>query len=200
MKKKILIFVLIAIGFMIVSAQDKGSQDTIMADTASINVKNQISSSLVYILDISGGIGTVTADRVIEAVDLAEFERASLLLVIMDTPGGLMISEWDITKAIMNSTVPVAVFVYPVGANSGSAGVFISYSAHISAMAPNTRIGAAHSVSGAGEQMDSVMSERFKTMLSLQYGRWRLAMVVMPSGPRRRYENRPQSQAMKLSN
>jgi len=159
MKKLIILIIMFSLCFLYLSANENETEDSVF--NSSVDLDNGDNGpSLVYILDISGGIGTVTADRVIEAVELAEDDYADLLLIIMDTPGGLMISEWDITKAIMNSEVPVAVYVYPVGANSGSAGVFISYSAHISAMAPNSRIGAAHSVMATGGQMDSVMSDK----------------------------------------
>ncbi len=116
--------------------------------------------SVVYHMVIDGAIGTVTADRVIDAVKTVEAEHADLLLITMDTPGGFNDSFWDITKAIMNSTVPVAVYVYPVGAKAASAGVYIAYSAHIAAMAPSTNIGAAHVVSGSGEPIDSVLMEK----------------------------------------
>ncbi|MCP4705487.1 MAG: nodulation protein NfeD [candidate division Zixibacteria bacterium] len=114
----------------------------------------------VYHLTIDGPIGTVTADRVIDAVKKVEEKHADLLLITMDTPGGFNDSFWDITKAIMNCSVPVAVYVYPVGAKAASAGVYIAYSAHIAAMAPSTNIGAAHVVSGSGQPIDSVLMEK----------------------------------------
>ncbi len=117
-------------------------------------------ADLVLILTIDGAIGTVTADRVIEAVKQAEAEHAALLLILMDTPGGFNDSFWAITKAMMNSQVPVAIYVYPVGARAASAGVYITYAAHIAAMAPSTSIGAAHVVSGTGQPIDSVLTEK----------------------------------------
>ncbi|UCD18015.1 MAG: nodulation protein NfeD [Candidatus Zixiibacteriota bacterium] len=116
--------------------------------------------SEIYVMTIDGAIGTVTADRVIDAVAQAEQERADVLLILMDTPGGFNDSFWAITKALMNSSVPSVVYVYPVGARATSAGVYIAYSAHIVAMAPSTHIGAAHVVSGSGQPMDSVLTEK----------------------------------------
>lgn len=154
MKTKFLIILLVMLGASPIMAQEETAPNdsTMIAET-------QPESSLVYILEIDGAIGTVTADRVIEAVDLVEEERADLLLITMDTPGGFNESMWSITKAIMNSSVPVVVYISPSGAKAASAGVYITYAAHIAAMAPGTNIGAAHVVSMGGE-MDSVMTEK----------------------------------------
>jgi len=136
--------------------------DSAEVDTAIAfeNEKDEEDSSVVYHLVIDGAIGTVTADRVINAVKTVEAEYADLLLITMDTPGGFNDSFWDITKAIMNCSVPVAVYIYPVGAKAASAGVYITYSAHIAAMAPSTNIGAAHVVSGTGQAIDSTLLEK----------------------------------------
>ncbi len=117
-------------------------------------------SSLVYTMNIEGAIGTVTTDRVIEAIQKSEDDHADLLVIIMDTPGGFTDAMWPITKAIMNSLVPVVVYIYPAGAKAASAGVYITYAAQIAAMAPSTNIGAAHVVSGTGQQIDSIMSDK----------------------------------------
>ena len=81
--------------------------------------------SQVYIVDIDGAIGTVSADRIIEAVDICESEMADLLVIRMDTPGGFNDALWPITRTIMNSRVPVVVYVSPAGARAASAGVYI---------------------------------------------------------------------------
>jgi membrane-bound serine protease (ClpP class) len=154
---KILIFLaFLLIASSCVLAVDSGDVDTARDVIDTLEAPEQ---ELILIMNIDGAIGTVTADRVIDAVHQAEEEMASLLLITMDTPGGFAVSIWPITKAIMSSKVPVAIFIYPPGAKSASAGVYITYAAHIAAMAPSTNIGAAHVVSPGGE-IDSVMSEK----------------------------------------
>ncbi|MEW5925519.1 MAG: nodulation protein NfeD [Candidatus Zixiibacteriota bacterium] len=154
MKTKFLIILLFLMCISPILAQEDVSNE----DSAAIT-ETGTEPSLVYILNIDGAIGAVTADRVIEAVELVEDEGADLLLITMDTPGGFNESMWSITKAIMNSSVPVAVYVSPSGAKAASAGVYITYAAHIAAMAPGSNIGAAHVVSMGGE-MDSIMTEK----------------------------------------
>ena len=99
---------------------------------------------------IDGVINPVATEYIVKAVERAEKEKAELLVIEMDTPGGLMESMHRIIKAIQSSTVPVAVYVAPSGSRAGSAGVFITYAAHIAAMAPSTNIGSAHPVFGGG--------------------------------------------------
>ena len=132
--------------------------DTVAPDTAAQDTGTKLSK--VYTMSITGAIGTVTAERVAEAVDLCEKEDAELLVIYMDTPGGFTGSTWVITKSILNSTVPVCVYIAPLGATAGSAGVYITYSAPFAAMAPTANIGAAHPVSSEGKQIDSVMNEK----------------------------------------
>jgi membrane-bound serine protease (ClpP class) len=90
------------------------------------------------------------ARYVIRAVDQAQRTGAQALVLEMDTPGGLMKSMDDISKALLNSSVPSIVYVYPSGARAASAGVFITYAANLAAMAPTTHLGAAHPVGLAG--------------------------------------------------
>ncbi|MEZ5360194.1 MAG: nodulation protein NfeD [Candidatus Zixiibacteriota bacterium] len=108
---------------------------------------------------IEMAIGPI-AQRVVErAVDRAEDEDRQLLIIELDTPGGLDKSMRGICKALLNADVPIVVYVSPSGAHAASAGLFIAYSANIIAMAPGTNIGAAHVVS-LGSEMDSVMTEK----------------------------------------
>jgi membrane-bound serine protease (ClpP class) len=153
-KKSIIGFILFLIPLAVSLAADSLPHVT----EAPLDVEN--SPNLVLIMNIDGPIVTVTADRVIEAINEAEDEHADLLVITMDTPGGFNDSFWPITKAIMNSSVPVAVYIYPVGAKAASAGVYITYAAHIAAMAPSTNIGAAHVVSATGQPIDSVLSDK----------------------------------------
>ncbi len=108
---------------------------------------------------MSGIIGPSSARFMVEAIERAEERRAECVIIEMDTPGGLDESMRAIVKKIMASKVPVVVFVAPSGSRAASAGVFITMSAHVAAMAPGTNIGAAHPVSiGLGAKVDSVMA------------------------------------------
>jgi len=95
-------------------------------------------------------ISPVTQRYILDAIDRAEADGAVCLVIQLDTPGGLLESTRAIVKGIMNAKVPVAVYVAPSGSRAGSAGVFITYAAHIAAMAPSTNIGAAHPVDMGG--------------------------------------------------
>src|SRR5207253_1968215 len=77
-------------------------------------------------------------------------EGASAVVIQLDTPGGLLSATWDLVETELNAKVPIVVWVGPRGAHAGSAGVFITLAANVAAMAPATRIGAAHPV-GLGE-------------------------------------------------
>lgn len=120
----------------------------------------QQSRPVVYVARIQGVINPVMSSYVLRALGEAQQNKASALLIEIDTPGGLMDSMRDITGAILNAKVPVIVYVSPQGARAASAGVFVTQSAHIAAMAPNTNIGSAHPVSGDGQQMDATMTEK----------------------------------------
>jgi len=116
--------------------------------------------SLVFTMVLDGAIGVVTDQRIAEAIELAEDDDAELLVIMLDTPGGYTEATWSICKNILNSHVPVCMYIAPSGARAGSAGVYMTYASHIAAMAPSTNIGAAHPVGGGGQQLDSVMGEK----------------------------------------
>ena len=97
----------------------------------------------VTLVAINGAIGPATADFLTRGIAGAEDSNAVLVVVEMDTPGGLDSSMRDIIQAILNSSVPVVTFVSPQGARAASAGTYILYVSHIAAMSPATNLGAA---------------------------------------------------------
>lgn len=116
-----------------------------------------VHAATVHVLTIDSPIGPVT-DMVIEnAIAQAEELGSDALIIELDTPGGLVSTTKEIAQSILNSNVPVVVYVAPSGASATSAGVFILVSAHFAVMAPGTNAGAAHPVMLEG-QMDSTMS------------------------------------------
>jgi membrane-bound serine protease (ClpP class) len=113
----------------------------------------------VTVITLDGAINPATADYIRYGIEQAKKNDSQCLILRLNTPGGLLESTREIVSSILQSPVPVVVYVAPPGARAASAGVFITLSAHIAAMAPGTNIGAAHPVSLEG-QMDSTMTEK----------------------------------------
>jgi membrane-bound serine protease (ClpP class) len=114
----------------------------------------------VVIIELEGPINPGTAMYVIRGLENATKQGAGLAILRLDTPGGLASSMRTIVKAILNSPIPVAVWVGPAGAGAASAGVMVTVAAHIAAMAPGTNIGAAHPVTAGGKDIEKTMSEK----------------------------------------
>lgn len=126
---------------------------------ALIFIPEKANSEIVRIT-VDGGISPATTLYIKNAIKFAEESSAEALIIQLNTPGGLLDATREIVQEIMGSSVPVIVYIAPAGARAGSAGVFITLAAHISAMAPGTNIGAAHPVGMGGEKIDSTMNEK----------------------------------------
>ena len=118
------------------------------------------SAPLVYVAEVDALIHPVTAQFVAQTIERADADDASLVVLVLRTPGGLVDSTRTINTSIIESATPVVVYVGPSGTRAASAGFLITIAADIAAMAPGTHIGAAHPVSGTGEAMDDTMAEK----------------------------------------
>lgn len=124
--------------------------------TSILSLPSTAAESTVVELEIEGGIGVATADYIHSGIDHATDVGAELVIINMDTPGGLMKPMRSIVMDILGSDVPVAVYVTPAGARADSAGTYILLAAHVAAMAPTTHLGAATPVPlvGGGDEKD----------------------------------------------
>jgi len=120
---------------------------------------NALDGQKIISIKIDGAINPASADFIHSSIEKAGKEKAECLLIHLNTPGGLVTSTRVIVSDILQSSVPVIVYVSPGGAHAGSAGVFITLVANIAVMAPGTNIGAAHPVVLQGT-IDSVMNEK----------------------------------------
>jgi membrane-bound serine protease (ClpP class) len=121
----------VALGFSLLAAAEES------------RVEGQPGSALVMQVAIDGPIGPATSDYVVRSLNRAAERQAALVILRIDTPGGLDIAMRDIIKHILASPVPVAGYVAPGGARAASAGTYILYASHFAAMAPATHLGAA---------------------------------------------------------
>ncbi|MGD9031666.1 MAG: nodulation protein NfeD [Desulfobacteraceae bacterium] len=124
----------------------------------------------VMIIELEGAIGPATATFLKRGLEKGEDKGAVLVIIRLDTPGGLASSMRTMVKAILNSRVPVVVYVSPQGAGAASAGVMVTVAAHVAAMAPGTNIGAAHPVTAGGKDMEKTMTEKVVNDMA-SYGR-----------------------------
>ena len=116
----------------------------------------------IVVVKISGAINPAVAEFVSQEIHQANKEQQALIVLNMDTPGGLDTSMRQIIKKIQSSHVPVASYVSPSGSRAASAGTFITIASHIAAMAPGTNIGAAHPVNmmGGNNEQESTMDKK----------------------------------------
>ncbi len=114
----------------------------------------------VHVITIDATINPATADYIHESIQKAADDNAQCLVIRLNTPGGLLKSTRVIVTDLLSANLPVVVYVWPPGAQSASAGTFITLAANIAAMAPGTNIGAAHPVGLQGGEKDSIMNEK----------------------------------------
>lgn len=137
-KKKYIFIVFLMLSFIIFSTSTTFAQPT----------------SVIYLLKVEGTIDPITAQYMIEGIREADDNQAECVIIQMDTPGGLDESMRNIIKEMLNSRVPVVIYIAPQGARAASAGAFITMAANIAAMSPGTNIGAAHPVAMGEGQID----------------------------------------------
>ncbi|PSL28109.1 NfeD family protein [Chitinophaga ginsengisoli] len=118
-----------------------------------------LAAQTVVLIKIDGSINPVTAQFIHRGIETALRRKAECLLIELNTPGGLLKSTRVIVGDMLESPIPIVVYVAPAGAHAGSAGVFITLAAHVAAMAPGTNIGAAHPV-GLHTESDTIMNEK----------------------------------------
>lgn len=122
----------------------------------------------IYKISIDGSINPATDDFLKTAIKEAEAAKAKLFILTLNTPGGLLTSTQTMVESIFKSEIPVVVYVSPTGASATSAGVFLTLAAHYAVMAPGTTIGAAHPVSGAGQNVEGDMREKIENYAASQ--------------------------------
>lgn len=120
----------------------------------------------VHVLTYEGTVDPVMEGYLDRGIDEAEETDARAVVLRLDTPGGLVTSMEQIVKRINSADVPVIVYVAPSGAHAASAGTFITMTAHIAAMAPGTRIGAASPVGAGGEEIDDTLQDKIEEDLA----------------------------------
>ena len=132
---------------------------------ASIAVRAQTTSpTRIDVLTIKGTINPVLVDYIGRGIARAEETGAQAVIIQMDTPGGLDTAMRDIIQGIVNAQIPVVVYVAPAGARAASAGAYITLSAHVAVMAPNTAIGAATPIAMGGDG-EAPMSDELKAKI-----------------------------------
>ena len=118
------------------------------------------SESGVLVIDIDGTIEPLTVDHIARGLDEARGDGATLVVIRLDTPGGLLESTREIVELMLESHVPIAVYVAPAGARAASAGTFVAAAANFAIMAPGTSIGAASPVASGGADLPDTLSRK----------------------------------------
>ncbi|MCH7713205.1 MAG: nodulation protein NfeD [Chloroflexi bacterium] len=116
----------------------------------------------VLVIKVDGIINDVKTRYIERAITLALEDQAELIVMELDTPGGLLSSTRSIVELLLESPAPMAVYVSPKGARAGSAGTFLTAAGHFAVMAPGTNIGAATPVSATGEELDETLASKIE--------------------------------------
>jgi membrane-bound serine protease (ClpP class) len=114
------------------------------------------------VMNVDGIINSVKVRFVSRAIEQAAEDNATLLVIQLDTPGGLLGATRDIVQLLLESPIPVAVYVSPSGARAGSAGTFITAAANFAVMAPGTNIGAASPIAASGQDLDDTLASKIE--------------------------------------
>jgi len=119
-----------------------------------------LASDTIPVIQVDDTINPGTADYIISQIARAEASKAQYLVLQVDTPGGLLTSTRQIIQSMLNSSIPIVVWIGPKGAQAGSAGALITYAADVAAMASGTNIGAAHPVDSSGKSIDKTSNDK----------------------------------------
>lgn len=117
-------------------------------------------ASKAALIEVDGTINPASAQFIKESLSKAKSEGHSFLVLVLNTPGGLLTSTRDIIADISNSSLPVVTYVAPSGARATSAGALIAIASHLTVLAPGTHMGAAHPVGGGGEDIEGEMGKK----------------------------------------
>jgi membrane-bound serine protease (ClpP class) len=124
------------------------------------NVEAQSAQQQITVITLDGAIDPISAGYLSRALEVAADRDAALVLVLLDTPGGLLDSTREMVEAILASPIPVVVYAWPAGAQAASAGTFILAAGHVAAMAPSTNVGAASPVGPGGEDLPTTLASK----------------------------------------
>lgn len=116
---------------------------SLLTTFATVARTEDIPASHALLIDVKGTIGFVSTNQLTRALEKAKADGASLLIMRLDTPGGLLTATRDMIQAMLASPIPIVVYVAPSGARAASAGTYLVFASHVAAMAPATHLGAA---------------------------------------------------------